>query len=351
MKQKKNKKKWVAVATSLAAIAALAATFAWFTAEDSAKNHFEGSIAGGDVEVVETFTPPTDWKPGQKVNKDVSVINTGNYKSLVRATFDEQLQILQNAESKLSSDAAVLNGKTKEDIYLTPFNEAVSAGWNDSDFEGEAPKLIVTDGAYTGTYTLKAKETQVTTDAGTTYRYASYWENGTDKFYAKVGTYSRNGGGKIKAVSTPEFKYVDLAKKPLVDKKWTNPVYKPTITVDGDGKATVIAYSDAKPEGNEFLTLEFVNLSATPTENKWFYNNEDGFFYYVGVLDAQTQTPQLLDSVTLSQKAGNEYSKFEFDLTVKASSIQAAKEAVDSDQWLNGSNTTLSGLLSGLITE
>ena len=46
MKQKKNKKKWVAAATTFAAIAALAGTFAWFQSNDSAKNHFEGSIAG-----------------------------------------------------------------------------------------------------------------------------------------------------------------------------------------------------------------------------------------------------------------------------------------------------------------
>lgn len=340
MRQKKNKKKWVAAATTLAAMAALAATFAWFQSQDSAKNHFEGSIAGNDVEVVETFTPPTDWQPGQEVNKDVAILNSGDYESMIRVSFAETMQKLLDAESKLSNDPAILNGKTTDEIYLTPLDNSATATGTWTDAKVAPTTLTVTGGDYAGTYTLKAKEQKVDTAAGTTYKYVSYWDNGTNQYYAKVGAYSRATDGTI-TPATAEFKYVDLASN-KVDSDWTKPVYKPTITVDEAGNATIASVSDPN------VTLNFVNLSETPTAGKWYYNVADGYFYYVGIVGSQEQTPQLLDSVKLSEDADNSYSKFQFDLTVNAKSIQAAKEAVNSVDWVNGTNDTLKTALEGL---
>lgn len=340
MRNKQNKKKWIAAATTLAAMAALAGTFAWFTSQDSAKNHFEGNIAGNDVEVVETFTPPKDWVPGQEVNKDVAILNSGEYDSMIRVSFTETLEKLLDAQSKLSNDPAILNGKTKEQIYLTPLNDSATQTGTWTDAKVASKTLTVTGGDYAGTYTLKAKEQAVVTAAGTTYKYVSYWDNGTDQYYAKVGAYSRAEDGTI-TPSTAEFKYVDLASN-KIPADWTNPVYKPTITVDGNGSATLASYSDKN------ITLNFVNLSETPTAGKWYYNASDGYFYYVGIVGSKAQTPQLLDSVKLSSDADNSYSKFQFDLTVNAKSIQAAKEAVNSTAWVNGTNDDLKTALEGL---
>lgn len=339
MKQNKNKKKWVVAATTLAAMAALAGTFAWFTSQDSAKNHFEGSIAGSDVEVVETFTPPTDWKPGQKVNKDVAILNSGDYDSMIRVSFNEVLTKLTDAYSKTSNDVTNLDGKTKDQVYLFPLSKTEGT-WQDAKVVDT--KMTVATGDYAGTYTLKAKEQVVTTDAGSTYRYASYWDNGTEQYYAKAGSYSRAEDGII-TPSTPEFKYVDLAATP-VNMDWTKPVYNPTLTIDANGNATVLAGSDTGKQ----ITLDFVNLSATPTAGKWYYNANDGYFYYVGIVASQTQTPQLLDSVTLGNGADNSYSKVQFDLVVNSTSIQAAKEAVNSDQWVKDTNADLKTALESL---
>lgn len=340
MRNKKNKKKWVVAATTLAAMAALAGTFAWFTSQDSAKNHFEGNIAGNDVEVVETFTPPVDWKPGQKVNKDVAIMNTGDYSSMIRVSFAETMQKLVDAEAKISNDPTILNGKTKEQIYLTPVNDKTTQTGTWTDSKVAPTTLTVTGGDYAGAYTLKAKEQVVTTAAGSTYRYVSYWDNGTNQYYAKVGAYSRADDGTVTPAEA-NFKYVDLTST-KIDKDWTNPLYNPTIDVDADGKATIVSNSDP------LVNLQFVNLSKTPTANKWFYNTKDGFFYYVGIVTAQEQTAQLLDSVTLSQDANNSYSKFQFDLTVNAKSIQAAKEAVNSADWVNNTDAALTTALEGL---
>ncbi|GGD03009.1 BsaA family SipW-dependent biofilm matrix protein [Enterococcus wangshanyuanii] len=339
---KKNKKKWLVAASTFAAMAALLGTFAWFTSQDSATNHFEGEIAGNDTEILETFTPPKDWKPGQDINKDVAVLNSGNYDSMIRVSFQELVTKLNDASAKLSADGTILNGKTEEQTYLFKLNDSTTATgtWVDSKITPEKT-ISVTGGDYAGNYTLKAKEQAVTTEAGTTFKYVSYWDNGTSKYYAKVGSYSRNDATNEITPSTAEFKYVDLAST-QTPADWTNPLYQPTISIDANGKATIDANSDSK------IKLHFVNLSETPTPNKWYFNKADATFYYVGIVKAQAQTAQLLDSVQLDSSAGMEYSKLKFDLVVNAKGIQAAKEAVNSTDWVNNTNTELKTALEGL---
>ena len=341
MSNKKNKKKWVVAATTLATIAALAATFAWFQSKDSVKNHFEGDIAGSDVEVVETFTPPIDWKPGEKVNKDVAILNSGQYNSFIRVSLQETIEKLKNAESKLSSDVSVLEGGN---IYLMPATEPAGADkWGGAKVVPTT--MVVEKGAYQGTYTLNAKEEKITTDSGTTYRYFSYWDNGktgedAKRYFAKVSSYTRAEDGTITPSST-EFKYVNLDAT-TVTKDWSSPIYAPKIEIV-DGKATVVSNSD------EMITLDFVNLTEKPTANNWYYNTSDGYFYYVAIVGTQQQTKQLLDSVTLSSDAGNDYSKVKFDLTVNAFSIQAMKEVVNSKDWVNNTNAELKTTMEDLF--
>ncbi|MGC6770345.1 BsaA family SipW-dependent biofilm matrix protein [Enterococcus sp. LJL51] len=351
MKQTKSKKKWVAAATTLATVAVLAGTFAWFTSADSETNHFEGEIAGNDVEVVENFIPPTDWKPGEDVNKDVSILNSGNYDSLIRVSFDEILNTLVDP-SAISIDTttavAALDAKTKEQIYLYPLSEEalVTGTWTDVTGKLSAPvaDFVVASGEYAGTYKFAVSEQATTVGSETTYKNVAYWTNGTDKYYAKSGGINRADDGTITLQHTPELKYVDLTTNEVTF-DWTLSPYAPTFTVGTDGTAKIKAGSDAK--GN--VELNFVNLSATPTADKWYYNAADGYFYFVAIVPSQTQTAQLLDSVNLNSAADNSYSKLSFDLTVNGKSIQATAEAVDSSDWVNATNGSLKTALEGLF--
>ena len=344
MSNKRNKKKWAVAATTLAAIAALAGTFAWFQSQDNATNHFEGDAAGnGDVEIVETFTPPTDWKPGEEINKDVAILNSGKYESMVRISFKETLEKLVNADSQVSSDTAVLEKKGKQDIYLMPVTDVTGTGtWTNSKVALKT--MVINEGDYKGTYTLKAKEQLVTTNSGTTYRYASYWDkaDNNEQYYAKVSSYTRASDGTI-TPATAEFKYTNLASTQNV-RDWLSPIYKPTFTVDvATSTATINSALDGK------ITLKFVNLTAKPTANSWYYNASDGYFYYVARVGSQQQTSQILDSVKLDSSAGNEYSKFKYDLTVNARGIQAMKEVVNSKDWVDGSDAELAKVLESLF--
>ena len=75
------------------------------------------------------------------------------------------------------------------------------------------------------------------------------------------------------------------------------------------------------------IELNFTNyLKDTKAEGTWF-EGKDGYYYYIGKVAGGSYTNMLLDSVTLSSKAGNEYKNLEFDVTVVADSIQSSNEA------------------------
>lgn len=75
------------------------------------------------------------------------------------------------------------------------------------------------------------------------------------------------------------------------------------------------------------IELNFTDyLKDTKAEGTWF-EGEDGYYYYIGKVAGGSYTNMLLDSVTLSSKAGNEYKNLEFDVTVVADSIQSSNEA------------------------
>lgn len=334
---KTQKKKVLAAAGTFAAVAALSATFAWFTSEDSKTNHFEGEIATGkDIEIVETFDPPK-WEPGSEVNKDVQVANIGKYDALIRVGLDESLQLLDDHVAKQTTTGSELNGLTEEQAYVVP-GELPGTGFTASAFP-TAPTITITGGDYAGTYTLKVVE-KSETDPVTgviTYSYRQVWDNGTDQFHATgINGYERDASNNIslKAGSTPAMSYVDLTYAAALERDWTEstpyPIYNPTPAfANGDNKVmTSLVPGDQHP-----IEMLFNNITTDPTvADKWYFNTADGYFYYTSVVAPGALTTQLLDAVTLLGSAGNEYSKLQYDLTVNAKGISAFKGAVD--EWL-----------------
>lgn len=346
MKKKSSRKKWLVATAAFALLAIGAGTFAWFQSQDNVTNHFEGEAAGNDVEIVELFVPKP-WEPGGEVTKRVGVANIGKYDSIIRVSLKETLAKLADSQAKYGDDAAILNGKTTSDIYVVPIDTAATAGFTENT-KVNASKLTVTGGDYAGEYTLKVFEKEVEdTKDGKLYNYISYWDNGktgadAKQYFAKTSSFTRAADGTL-TPQTQQFKYIDLAKATPTVRDWLNPVYTPTITIDGTGKATINGAADDK------IKLNFVNLSANGAKDTWTYNATDGYFYYIGIVAPQAQTKTLLSSVTLDGSADNSYSKLSYDLDVNARSIQATKEAVNSTDWLSGTNTTIQTALEGLF--
>lgn len=80
------KKRTIGV-VGLAAVALIGGTFAYFTQTSMIDNPFD--TAYYQTEVIEEFTPKKDWKPGEEVNKDLYVKNTGSSSVVVRVKFQE----------------------------------------------------------------------------------------------------------------------------------------------------------------------------------------------------------------------------------------------------------------------
>ena len=116
---RKNEKRALVASLSLAAVTAAGATFAWFTSKDEVTNRLTASADYG-VSIVEDFTPPEDWLPGQEINKDVSAVNTGNIAAFVR------LALLNDAKLKVSAAGKPIASFDADDEELVKLNTQAS---------------------------------------------------------------------------------------------------------------------------------------------------------------------------------------------------------------------------------
>ncbi|MFD1899439.1 hypothetical protein GQR36_03535 [Enterococcus termitis] len=296
---------------------------------------------------METFTPPTDWEG--EVAKKVTIANIGSFDQLVRVTFDESLAKLKDHESKRITTGTALEGKTLANTYLVPGTALpTSSDFTNSTFEGGAPTISVLDGAFTGTYTLKAKESKVTEPTGeVTYTYRYVWErNDGELFHASgITGFDRNASDEIKIRSgAASLSYVDLEYAAATTGDWTTDPYNPAFTAVGTDAWNVKSMIDNN------IQITFNNITDDPTTpNKWYFNTADGYFYYTSVVSAGNNTTQIINAVALVGNYDNSYSKLKYDLTVNAKGIQAFQGAVD--EWVGTSNTTLSDALKAITPE
>ena len=96
--QKKNKKKALVVA-GVSLFTVLAGTLAYFTTSTDVVNAFKTAVYSNKI--VENFTSPTNWKPGDTVDKTIKVTNTGDVDMAVRASFTEKWISANNKEVSL----------------------------------------------------------------------------------------------------------------------------------------------------------------------------------------------------------------------------------------------------------
>lgn len=117
------------------------------------------------------------------------------------------------------------------------------------------------------------------------------------------------------------------------------------VKVNDDGTRT--PYTE---EGisNEMIELNFTSHLVKDgthdlNEGDWVQVGE--YYYYIGKVGAGSHTNTLLDSVTLSSKAGNKYRGLAFDVVVTADSIQASNGAYAdwADKSLHAKYETLEG--------
>lgn len=127
------------------------------------------------------------------------------------------------------------------------------------------------------------------------------------------------------------------------------------VKINEDGTHTPYTNEELKNLNisNDMIKLNFTNhlvKDGTHDLNDGYWVQVGEYYYYIGKVGAGSHTNTLLDSVTLSSKAGNEYRGLAFDVVVTADSIQASNKAYES--WADESLfTTYETLEKGEATE
>jgi hypothetical protein len=332
----KHKPQILAGAIALSVIMTLAATFAWFTSESSVKNRLATKSGPANVNIQEVFVEPDDWKPGQITTKEVSVVNTGESPALVRISFDELLTINLPAvgEASVFDATAQAAGKTPALMDNTSYT---SSEWFEVTAQANTSK---------GGIKLAADYSPVKV-------YAKHSASGSldsYSFAAWAPLTEANYSGKLQSVAYDQS--FDKTNKTLTLKNVKYMTYQGAISATADWSvdkpaAADIAKSAAETKFNTSsdakfsktngkypnnIKLNHENIKDTPTPGFWFYNADDGYFYYIGRVESGKSTPNVMKSLTLGENAGIDYySNLAFELTVKLNALQNTKDAVTAE--------------------
>lgn len=331
--QKKNRKKVLVASCILAALIVGSSSFAWFTSKDEVVNKLSAKN-GYDVAIVEDFNPPTNWTPGQTVEKAVKVTNTGNVDAFVKMSLDNSL-VLTTKEA--TGDNTYTEGNVKKYIELTTEDskKLLKAGgrlvyksdevYNKDNIISEVPGTDfkpTADGFY-------IFERNNSTDTETKNNYVGFYfkddttstEVGVGKYYAITAT---DDGSKLTGYS------IDKTKSETVT---------PTLTyIPEDNENSKPAYIKAATSDNSIVIN--INLNATELA-KWTVDGTKAdelkdelqapSFYYNFVLEAgQTTSDPLISSLQLDSSVEKDaFIDMEYNLKVKVDSAQVVDNRTD----------------------
>ncbi|MFV0400378.1 MAG: BsaA family SipW-dependent biofilm matrix protein [Oscillospiraceae bacterium] len=316
-KPRSKKKLALAVTAVLMAAILLSATYAWLSAKDEVTNRLETiNVTDGSVIIEETFTPPTDWKPGQKITKEVAVSNVGDLPVFVRVHFEEAMQVL--GERKMNANSTDPTVEIPQYMNIDAYTKSGSgygnlpAGMSLVDGNGD-PYSFPSD--------VKLLVKTATEAGRTSYSFVLYRELSGGKYQKMSATFAVNE----KKVAVTDVMYCGFAKPTEVKKDWSLASDKPAANKIGHPVT----------DTDEKIDLTYSADLATPAaKSKWYYNEADGYFYYLEVLAPKTISPDLLKSLSLKADADEKYIGMIFNLTVKMDAIQMLDEALkDATGW------------------
>lgn len=123
----KRRRRVLGASCILAALIVAGSSFAWFTSKDEVTNRLTATADYG-VTIAEDFTPPNNWVPGQKVDKNVGVVNTGNVDAFVRAWLEGEMRVVnETSEAKATWDATNKKFVNSTDDIIVNANQLQTA--------------------------------------------------------------------------------------------------------------------------------------------------------------------------------------------------------------------------------
>lgn len=109
-------------------------------------------------------------------------------------------------------------------------------------------------------------------------------------------------------------------------------------------KVEISCKDEALQNSAEMLTLDDLNVDET----KWYYCQEDGYFYYKTIVTDKTEPVVLFSEVTIPANLGNEWSLEELSIDVTAEAIQSKNFTPD---FAEGSTEPWPGITQSDIQE
>jgi hypothetical protein len=100
---------------------------------------------------------------------------------------------------------------------------------------------------------------------------------------------------------------------------------------------------------DEITYLYGTQVSKELTKGNWWFNSDDGYFYFIGVIEGAQSSPNLLTSLKLSDQVSEQLSSMKFSLTVNLDAIQTSGDALISGWNLDTSKTETGKLYQALI--
>ncbi|MDR1806070.1 MAG: hypothetical protein LBQ80_04800 [Clostridium sp.] len=376
---RKNKTIILVMALLLSALTICsAASFAWFTAKDEKTNHLESYGGDGNVELVDIFDESAPLLPedasnsASGVEKQVGAVNTGKVPAFVRISFAEALTKLSSQEPLSSATAYSGTDYAAGKLPHVYADEAFAAG---GAYDGWQTPISNTGAVEDLTLNLPSElKSKVTllynvtklnggnhlefvaylTITGLTGDAAKY--NGQKQVVELEYALTKGTDPSVEddydvlvtAPSSGAYKYWQrdaevkdklaalLPSHAPFDNDTDYPVSTPAAA---DITAGVLA-SRADSLIKLGLGANVKTAVAAASKGDWVYNEDDGYFYYIGVLGAGQQTSSwLLSKVLLDSSAGNAYAHLDYKLTPILDGLQATDEALSA--W--GLDPTLAG--------
>ena len=141
------KKQIMALASCVLALSMVVNTWAYYTSTNSIDNALQTASYGNQL--VEEFTPDTDWQPGENVKKIVGVENTGDSDLFVRIKLEEKWTLAGGATLSMPSSnsqfltataASATQGNPTDGLttndHSVVYKELVAGGWTLNPTDG-----------------------------------------------------------------------------------------------------------------------------------------------------------------------------------------------------------------------
>jgi hypothetical protein len=368
MKLRQNKKLTKVMATILCLIILSAMTFAWITARDTALNRFEtASSFDGGLSISEIFVPPTDWMPGQTIDKDVKIINTGDFSMSVRVSFEEILLLLaNNGVATMGTAMPTYNTTGTYAAGTLPITALIPSVTNITDFtvaNGWNPITNITIDAGLGT--LPAGAVVLVKQDGTSFGAKAYvpltFDGKAVNQSILLGdfTMSESGGAGtgydaitihgVDVAGTRNIQYPHFAGYVMTEADWAGDnVFVTNPTAITAPLATDIGRAQLESVFGLIYGSTIQTTIGAASAGDWYY--QGGYFYYLRALSPGMSTTSLLSSVHLASSASTAaYANLKFDLGVVADGIQNSTEALTATDGWNLNATTDAALIAYLI--